>query len=96
MSSRLVDTHPRLGVAAWQARWEQDITGDRPAGTRFCEILSHETTIGRCGACGAPEERHIVTDRMLVGCNAGQVRRTWLIDRDCPHGRVLSTWRQPW
>lgn len=91
----LIDSHPRLGLALWEARWEQDCTGDYP-GRQFCEILRHRVSMGACRMCGAPERRHVVTDRMLVGCNTGEVRTTWIYDRACAHGSGLSNYRCPW
>jgi hypothetical protein len=93
--SVLLDTHPTVGLAQWEAWWQQDLTGDYPC-QPFCEILDHEYTIGRCGICGARERRHVVVDRMLVGCNAGHVRRTASYDcTECGHGG-LSNYRIPW
>jgi hypothetical protein len=53
----LLDTHPMLGLAQWEARWQQDLTGDYP-GQQFCEILRHEHTAATCGPVAAEREQH--------------------------------------
>jgi hypothetical protein len=84
-----------LGLAQWEARWQQDLTGDYP-GQQFCEILRHEHTAATCKSCGGREHRHVVTDRMLVGCNKNQTRRTAQYScTDCGVGG-LSTYCIPW
>jgi hypothetical protein len=95
----LLETHPHLGLAAFEARWQEDLTGEYP-GQQFSEILRHDYELGACKHCGAPEHRHTVVDRLLVGENAGYVqtaywqRRTC---RSCPGGSsCLSTHRRPW
>jgi ribosomal protein L40E len=96
MSDLLIDSHPRIGLAQWERRFEQDCTGDCP-GQRFCEILHHDFSIGVCNKCGARERRHAVRYRLLVGCNAGEVCQLWLFDRPaCAHGSESSNYCVPW
>jgi hypothetical protein len=90
-----LDTRPRIGLAHWEANWESDLTGDFP-GRQFCEIVRHNYTHGHCSRCGKPEQRHVVTDRLLVGCNVGHIRTTWIVNRSCLHGDCLSSYRVPW
>jgi hypothetical protein len=94
--TELLDSHPRLGRAQFIAWWESDLTGDYP-GEQFCEVLSYRYERGACRLCGALERRHIITDRLLVGCNPGHVRTIWRYDRPrCRHGAGLSNYRNPW
>ena len=92
----LLDTYPRLGLAALQARWEMDVTGEYP-GQRFCEIIRAAYRRARCCHCGGPEHRHVITSRILVGPNAGTVQTHYRMDRSCRHGPTyLSNYRRPW
>ncbi len=92
----LLDTHPRLGLAQLQARWEMDVTGEYP-GQRFCEIIRAAYGVGRCRHCGAVEHRHVIVSRLLVGPNAGTMQTHYRMDRACEHGpSYLSNYRRPW
>lgn len=92
----LLDSHPLLGRAQFIAYWETDLTGDYP-GQRFCEVLRYRYDRAVCPVCGGLERRHVITDRLLVGCNKGTVRTTWRYTRDeCGHGSGLCNYRAPW
>lgn len=83
--SRLLDTHPRIGRAAFEAHWEQEMSS---------EILDHRYERAHCAECGAVERCHRITDRLLAGPNAGSVA-TWLWRRpECAHrSACLSSYR---
>lgn len=95
MINLLLETHPRVGLAAFEARWEADKTGEY-ADRQFSTILRHDFSRGKCRICGAYEQRHVITDRLLVGCNRGTIRTTYLLNRSCVHGDALSNYRVPW
>lgn len=90
----LLDTHPRIGLAAWQSWFEHDMTGDYP-GERVKEIVSHDYERARC-KCGGVERRHVTRSRLLVGPNLGQMAffAHCTCDR-CGHGHG-SNYRIPW
>lgn len=97
--AQLRERYPRLGLAAFQHWYEQDMTGDYP-GQQFCEILEHRESVGTCPRCGSKEHRQYIRDRMLVGCNARpghDIRRHWQTDctsRGC--GSASSNYRPLW
>lgn len=93
--SRLLDTHPRLGMALLAAYWEADKTGDWP-GERVCEVLSITYERERCAVCGALERRHVIRARLLVGMNAGHRSVHYWQRRTCCHASTLSNYRRPW
>jgi hypothetical protein len=99
MFATLRETHPRLGKAAYQHWYEQDMTGDYP-GQQFCEILEHREWTGRCPRCGSKDHRQYIRDRMLVGCNARpghDIRQRWQMDcTNAQCGSYSSNYRAPW
>jgi hypothetical protein len=96
MFGRLRETHPRLGLAASQAWYESDHTGDYE-GQQFSTILHFDESTGKCPRCGKKQYRERITDRMLVGGNTGQLRTHWRIDCDSPAcGSGMSNYRQLW
>lgn len=93
--SMLLDTHPRIGDAAFIAYWEADRT-ELWNGQRVSEVIHHDYRRAACEHCGALERRHVVKDRLLVGPNAGIILTHYWQRKTCVHGSVLSNYRVPW
>ena len=85
----LHDIAPRLAVARDQRRREIAVIDGLgfDVGDEWSQILRAEHETGRC-PCGGVEDRHTITDRLIVGVNKGDIRTTWSSNcRRCGAGR---------